>query len=60
MDNLIEAGGESYDREKSLELREGLIQLRDTALDHGYMEWAVMLSHVIAWMAQTIDERWPR
>ena len=55
----IEAGGENYDREKSLALRDNLIQLRDAALKNSHMEWSVVLSHLIAWMATTIDERWP-
>lgn len=49
-----------YNRESSLELRELIIQLRNSALDSGNMEWAVQLSHVIAWMAVVIDERWPK
>ena len=57
-DKPICAGGGKYDREKSLGLRETVIELRDAALSGGHMEWAVALSHVIAWMAIVIDERW--
>lgn len=56
----MRVGDTDYNRESSLELREFIIQLRDSALEGGHMEWAVSLSHVIAWMAVTIDEKWPR
>lgn len=49
-----------YGREESMNLRGTIIQLRDTALTNGCMEWAVVLSHVIAWMAVVIDEKWPQ
>jgi hypothetical protein len=48
-----------YDRQHSMALRDNVIQLRDSALSGGYMEWAVSLSHTIAWMAVVIEERWP-
>jgi hypothetical protein len=50
-----------YDRAKSLELRERVIDLRNAlhgSLDkHGDM--AVYLTHLASWMTVVIDERWP-
>lgn len=50
MDDMI------YDRESVGELRENLIQLRDSALSSGNMEWAVMLSHTIVVMSRVVEE----
>jgi hypothetical protein len=55
----IKAAAMYYDRKESLALRDNIIQLRDAALTGGHMEWAVLLSHTIAWMKVLIDERWP-
>lgn len=57
---LIEAAEDQYDREKSEGIREVIIQLRDNALAAGKFDWAVALSHGIAWMAVVMDERWPK
>lgn len=43
-----------YGLEESEKLREELIVYRDQALNEGDMGKAVVLSHVIAWMAVTI------
>ncbi len=48
-----------YDKKESLELRTEMIVLRDEALHQGDFNWSVKLSHVIAWMAVVIEERWP-
>lgn len=57
---IIEAADVKYDREKSEGIRKVLIQLRDNALMANKFEWAVALSHAVAWMAVVMDERWPK
>ncbi|MQX96109.1 hypothetical protein GHK03_07845 [Sinorhizobium medicae] len=37
-------------------LREEVIALRDEALRQDDFEWAVKLSHVVAWMAEAMQE----
>jgi hypothetical protein len=39
-------------------LREEMIELRDEALAQGDMNWAVKLSHVVAFMANAIEIVW--
>lgn len=48
-----------YDRQASLDLRNAIIELRDEALKQGDFEWAVKLSHVVAWMAVAIEKLQP-
>lgn len=60
MEDKIEVAEMKYGREESMALRENIIQLRDSALSGGRMEWAVQLSHAIAWMQYFIDREWPR
>jgi hypothetical protein len=55
IEKKIEFDGMAYDRASSQELRSKLIELRDEALKQADFEWAVNLSHVIAWMACVID-----
>jgi hypothetical protein len=55
----IEFDGMAYDRASSQELRSKVIELRDEALKQNDFEWAVNLSHVIAWMACAIDVIYP-
>jgi hypothetical protein len=50
-------GDIEYNKEESLALREEIIVLRDEALKQAEFEWAVKLSHVVAWMAIIIEER---
>lgn len=47
----IGEGDTSFTAEDVEELRTGLIELRDSALGAGIFEWAVQLSHTIAFMA---------
>jgi hypothetical protein len=49
-----------YDLKSSNDLRDKMIELRDAALKQGNMEWAVTLSHVIAFMMVAIDEMFNR
>lgn len=44
----------SYDRAAANQLRNDMIQIRDEALKCGAMEWSVVLSHVVAFMAAAI------
>lgn len=46
----------NYDKEASEALRNHIIALRDAALTSGHMEWAVTLSHTVAFMATAIEE----
>lgn len=50
--------GVDYDKETAESLRQQIIDLRDTALKAGYMEWTVMLSHCVAFLAKAIEEMW--
>jgi hypothetical protein len=52
-------GDTEIDKEGAEELREEMIELRDEALAQGDMNWAVRLSHVVAFMANAITEIWP-
>ena len=48
-----------YDRKASLDLRNAVVELRDEVLTRGDFEWAVKLSHVVAWMAVAIEKLQP-
>lgn len=49
--------GVDYSPEGVESVRQGLIQLRDAALDQGEMEWAVLLSHTIAYLVDYADAK---
>lgn len=46
---------ERYTAAQGEGMREEMIKLRDHALEQASFEWAVTLSHVIAFMAQSIE-----
>jgi hypothetical protein len=60
MSKVIGSGETSYTREDAEAMRLGLITLRDAALDAAMFEWAVSLSHTIAFLAVASDEIWGR
>jgi hypothetical protein len=57
---MIGTGDTAVDKEGAVELREAMIKLRDGALEQGDFQWAVTLSHVVAFMANAIEEIWPQ
>lgn len=56
----IGSGETEYGSEDVDKMRVGLITLRDAALDAAMMEWAVSLSHTIAFLAVAREEIWGR
>ena len=54
----IGSGETSYNREDAERLRSSLIELRDGALEAAAFDWAVSLSHSIAFMAVAIAAIW--
>jgi hypothetical protein len=55
----MRAGEHNYSKADSEALRETVIKLRDEALLQNDFEWAVKLSHVVAWMASAIEIVYP-
>lgn len=55
----LTVGDQPYGRPEALELRAGLIVLRDEAMKQGSMHWAVHLTHSIGVMQAMIDHIWP-
>lgn len=60
MSKTIGSGDTSYTMEDVEKMREGLITLRDAALKAAMFDWAVSLSHTIAFLAVARDEIWGR
>lgn len=54
----IGTGDTAIDKDGAVELREDMIELRDEALAQGDMHWSVLLSHVVAFMANAIAIVW--
>lgn len=48
---IPEIAGQTYGKDEILGLRDGVIQMRDAALEQGAMDWSVYLSHTIALLA---------
>jgi len=44
----LQSGDSNYDKAEILSLREAAIELRDSALAAGMMDWSVTLSHIVA------------
>lgn len=53
---ILGTGDTAVDRAGAVALREEMIELRDGALAQNDFQWAVTLSHVVAFMANAIEE----
>lgn len=54
--NIPVIDGVSYTKEFVSELKESTITVRDAALEHDRLDWALALSHIITCLSLLIEE----
>lgn len=59
MNKTIGRGDTTFDKDNAIALREDIITLRDAALQTEAADWAVTLSHCVAFMHHAIQYIWP-